>query len=87
MTHVFRHDLGLGNEKWHKSETTGNMETHQFPLCWRHTWLACEIERYVVFFLLFLLFLKTLFVVRFMLAMLRLALGRSLQYAYCFYFI
>jgi len=25
MTHVFGRDFGLGSEKWHKSETTGNM--------------------------------------------------------------
>ena len=25
MTHVFGRDLGLRNEKWHKSETMGNM--------------------------------------------------------------
>jgi len=25
MTHVFGRDLGLGSEKWHKSEQTGHM--------------------------------------------------------------
>ena len=86
MTHVFGRDLGLGNEKWHKSEQTGHMAGNPSVSIQLASYMVSLRNRKVNLFFSLSIFLplKTLLGGRFVLVMLLLALEQSPPYAYHF---